>query len=239
MSSLKFLSKLNDSNKSLVFGYVRSIEKKSNMITIPMLIYYQILTYFYIHEYFTKCGDELEISEDKMTLKKIDIIHSRHTKEWMNNAYCNIWFASNGQEIATWKFKLNEIETPKEDVAWHEIYFVFVSKDERLNEDANSSEDAPNYGWSNNEETYHFGAGEDCVEFVAGCKAHENGDKVSITLNTKEGSIKWKRFATEEGDSYYVYKNIEQSDSIKYKLAVSLRSKNNSITLIDFKCCNA
>ena len=104
MVTLKQLKMLDNSDKSLVFGFIKMMEKKSNLIAIPLLVFYNILGYYYIHDYFEKCGDDLQISEDKMTITKI----TKH-RDWNdNNAYGKLWFKSNGNEIATWKFRMNK-----------------------------------------------------------------------------------------------------------------------------------
>ena len=151
-----------------------------------------------------------------------------------NNSYGNVWFKSNGNEIATWKFKINSFEIYY-FTEQHEIYFTFCSKDNRINEETNQQDDTPNYGWSNNKETVfsgkgqkHFGDQDDSI--------HRKGDIFSITLNTKNGIIEWSRC---DDKKETVYSGIERDDNIKYKLALSLRSKNNSVTLIDFNCLNA
>ena len=114
---------------------------------------------------------------------------------WANNAFGNVWFRSNGNEIAKWKFRINQIwEYEPEN---HEIYFMFVSKEKRLNKDANNSLDAPNYGFSNWRECYYHGNGNTHIE-CDDDRMHEKGDEISVTLNTNKGVIKWKRFKNDE-----------------------------------------
>ena len=231
MSSLKELKNLKGPNKFLVFGYIRKIEQQSNLATIPLLIFYNILGYFYLNEYFSKCGDEIEISDDRKTITKTKSLGNGY---WRNNSYGNLWFASNGNEIATWKFRINRIKI--DSSGFNEIYFVFSSKDHRLNEDANDTDDIPNYGCSNCGELTSHGQGIGNNDHYDD-SMHDKDDVISITLNTKKGEILFDFI--ENGDTAAKYTGIEQDANIKYKLAVSLSSVKNSITLVDFKCFNA
>ena len=230
MPSLKQLKQLNGSNKFLVFGYIRKTEKESRIMNIPMLIFYNILGYFHLFEYFSKCGDEIIISDDKMTITKKEM----SCDDWNNNSYGNLWFASNGNEIATWKFRINKIQHS----TCNSIYFIFSSKDNRLNDDGNHIEDSPNYGWSNYDDAIFHGGGAlhyDC--WKKDDDKHEEGDVISITLNTKNGVIAWSPKRDEQMRT--VYTGIKQNPAIRYKLAISLCYQQNSVSLIDFKCLNA
>ena len=86
MASLKQLKQLSGKNKFLVFGFIRTIEKESKMITIPMLIFYNILGYYHLNEYFSKCCDEIEISPDKMTITITKKAKDQYS-ELNNNSY--------------------------------------------------------------------------------------------------------------------------------------------------------
>ena len=145
-----------------------------------------------------------------------------------NNAYLNTWFKSNGKEIIIWKFRITEMKWDGND----EIYFIIVSKDNCRNTSAMNWESTPNYGISNGGLINKYGKG--TTHSYYGAAYHSKGDEISIMLDTNEGSIKWSRFGNDEYEN--VITGIEQSDHIKYKLAISMGSVQNSIKLIDFYC---
>ena len=228
MSSLKLLKSLDNLSKKLVFGYVRKVEKEFNISAVPLLILYKILGYFYLYEYFEKCGDDLNISDHKMTVTKISEVDGHSWAD--NNAYGSLWFKSKGNEIATWKFKINKMGDEN-----HEIYFALVSKDIRLNKDAYNSKDKPMYSLSNEGEDMPFyGEGDYHFPEFTLENVSNDGDEVSIRLNTKNRSIKWQ--IGKENEYEMLFSGIEQEDNISYKLAISLHSITNSISLIDFEC---
>lgn len=225
MATLKQLKELQGSNKLLVFGYIRKLEKEINITGITMLILYKILEYFYINEYFCKYGDVIQVSQDKKTITRIGTMHA-----WNNNSYGKIWFKSNGNEIARWKFKIDVL------LDGNEMYFQFLSKDGRPNEDAGDPRDKPNYAWSNRYDYDMCGEGQYVGrDNVVARHYPEEGDQVEIELNTKNGSIRWKVSHHQYQNAFI---NIEQADHIKYKMAITLHAVGTKITLVDFVCFN-
>ena len=242
MSLLKQLKKLQGSNKTLVYGYIREIERsiveKSNITAIPLLIFYNILGYFYMNEYFSECGDDLEISNNNMTVKK------NSSCGWENGACFNFWFNSKGNEIATWRFRIDKIRCDGIFCADHnhEIYFAFISRDMDLNDCICGDKDGrPSYGFSSYNYYRYFG---EFAEVGSNFFPTEpgDGDIISIELNTQKGRIRcncnYKSSGDDTGEYNNVYRGIEQKDDIKYKLAISMHTIYTAITLIDFKCFN-
>lgn len=230
VASLKILKNLDNSDKSLVFGYVRKVEKELQMISIPALIFYKILGYFYLHEYFAKGGDDLEISDDKLTVSA-----AHHWSGWgFNNAYGNLWFKSTGNEIATWKFR---IDSP----GISPVGFGIVSKDDRLNEDAANALDKPLYFVSPNGNVIkHYGEGTEHVEAsdYALQAWYKHEFELEIELNTKCKTIKWRHMKSDEDhdeELQPLFMDIQQSDSTEYKILVSIRQRGDIVSLIDFK----
>ena len=225
MSTLRELKQLQGSDKWLVFGYIRRIEKELKIPNVTMLIIYKILEYFYLNEYFDKHGDVIQVSEDKRTITRIG-----DKNAWNNNSYGNIWIKSNGNEIARWKFEMDHVEMRQE------LYFQFLSKDIRLNEDGGREEDAPNYAWSNKFDIDCHGACGSISKTYDYSSYPRTGDQVIIELNTKERTIRCKvRDAAYET----IFEQIEQGDDIKYKMAITLHAVGMKVTMIDFQCVNA
>ena len=216
--------------KLVTFGYVRSLEKTMSKWTIPMAIFYKVFCFVFIRDYFSTHCNDLKLSDDNMTVTKLrqPSYFKNFNDLWNNNAYMDIWFKSNGDEIITWKFQIKEMKWDGSD----EIHFIIVSKDNCLNKTAINILFAPNYGISNGGLITKNGKGK--INPYSGAAYHVKGDEISIRLDTNQGKIKWSRFGKNEYENMIT--DIEQSDYIKYKLAISLGSVKNSITLIDFSC---
>eukprot|EP01084_Bolivina_argentea_P299913 517020_1 len=97
---LKELKQINNRTKHSVFGYVREMHDKLSLPNVPILISYLCLSYYYHNEYFAKSGDEVEILNDKMSIKKI----AGHC-DYNNTTYCNTWIESTSNKIAKWTLK--------------------------------------------------------------------------------------------------------------------------------------
>ena len=67
-------------------------------MNIPVLIHYLILGYYFHGEYFEKAGDDLEISNDKMSVERVSVTEG---KTYRNNVYCKKWIKSNMKQIVT------------------------------------------------------------------------------------------------------------------------------------------
>ena len=111
MASLRNI-KSNGRDDLLVSGFMRKTKKESKISSIPTDIFYAILSFFYIYEYFDKCGKELEISEDKTTISTIYTgDKSASTALFSDNTgFGHLWFNLNGNEIAKWRFRINDNE---------------------------------------------------------------------------------------------------------------------------------
>ena len=130
MATLKKLKQIDNRFKYAVFGYVRSMEPQLSHYNVPVLISYICLSYYYHNEYFAKKGDNVELSNNNMTVNKLNV-------GWNNTTYGNIWIESDIDQIAKWTFKLSS------NGAWISI----LSKDNRINKDCLQSTDEPIYGF--------------------------------------------------------------------------------------------
>ena len=225
---LKRLKSIKQDTKLTVFGYVRQNENKLSLFcNVPAMVSYLCLSYFFHGEYFEQAGDDIQISNDKMTITKIS-----NTNDWYNTSYGKKWIDSAIPQIVEWKFKINEM------VDGYSIFLCLVSKDNRSNDDCNRKDDYPNYGFSangraavNSQRAYKstnwkIGLSEKDYHY------HE-GDVISMILNTKSRVI---NFQKQGGEEVTVIGNITINKDIKYKMAISIQCHLCSVSLIDFKC---
>ena len=144
-SRFKQSKSIKKDTRFTVFGYVRQNENKLSLYcNIPSMISYLCLSYYHHGEYFEKAGDDIQISNDKMTATKVTQEYN-----WDNTAYGKTWIDSSVDQIVEWKFKINILEKS--------IYICLVSKDNRLNRDCNTRDDTPNFGIANHGEMAKFG----------------------------------------------------------------------------------
>ena len=94
---MKALKLLPNNTKYTIFGYVRRMEKESFPLNIPAMITYLILKYYFHGEYFEKAGDDLEISDDKMSVTRIT--SPGRLNRFMNTAYGKTWIDGNLNQI--------------------------------------------------------------------------------------------------------------------------------------------
>ena len=81
--NLKRIKKIGNHDKLPVFGYIRKSQNELTFLTIPMLIYYLCLAYYFHEEYFEKCTNNMKISKDKMSMI--------HSKEISYLKYGYVW----------------------------------------------------------------------------------------------------------------------------------------------------
>ena len=219
---LKELKKINDTHKFTVFGYAKRVQKESSL-TIPLMINYLCLAYYFHGEYFEKCGNNLEISNGAVTLTKIG-----KSRNWRDTAYGKIWIKSNMKQVASWKFRIDKI--PDYDEFLADLYIYFVSHATRMNDDCAAFADRPFYGFDNKGASDASGiAG---VEPKCdGIPEFNQGDIIIISLDTSQAIIQVK---IRDEDAQIIYRNIYINDQIQYKIAVQLWGQNTSITLLDF-----
>ena len=75
MSFQQLLKMADNRSKDSVFGYIRQSRKNINDTAIPTMIQYCCLKYYFINEYFTKCGDDLKISQNGKIVSKPDNVY--------------------------------------------------------------------------------------------------------------------------------------------------------------------
>ena len=240
-SFLKQMKCIKQDIKFTVFGYIRQNENNLSLFcNVPSMISYLCLSYYFHGEYFEKVANDVNVSNDKMTITKIS-----NTNNWKNTSYGKTWIDSIIPQIVEWKFKINKMLTG----ASGGIFLCVVSMDDRLNEDCNEKKnikiDYPNYGFNSNGFTsvndsngahksgewkwYNFPS----LMEKKWSNHYYEGDIMSMIINTKSRVI---YFQKQGGTKVPVIENITISKDTKYKMAVSFYYNSCSVSLIDFKC---
>ena len=87
MTTLKELKKIPLKIRSAVFGYMRQTEKQLYLSTVPIMVYYLCLGYYFHGEYFEKAGNDLQISDDKMCVERITEPEKTERGAFMNTTW--------------------------------------------------------------------------------------------------------------------------------------------------------
>ena len=204
MATLKALKLLPNNTKYTTFGYVRRMEKESFPLNIPAMITYLILKYYFHGEYFEKAGDDLEISDDKMSVTRITSPGSFN--RFMNTAYGKTWINGNSDQIIRWRFKIESYGEPIST-----IFVGIVSNDHRLNEDFANYEDKQ---WR------YFG-----ITKLLPMKQY------NFIFDTLDWEL---RIETDDHVVVREDSAPFPKDNTRYKLALSMTSKTARFTTIDF-----
>eukprot|EP01084_Bolivina_argentea_P173912 301254_1 len=217
--SVKSSKQASNRVKSLVFGYIREHESLES-INIPSLISYTCLTYYFVHEFFSKAReDHFKISDDKMMVTKIEGNgHLDHT------IYCNQWINTSSNIIAKWTFSVQNDSNVKS------MYFGLASNDKIIDEDFCSQDNGPCYEISSagDKFSHTFPGG-----YPLGSEFgwHSNGtitfilDLTNLTFAIQINDEKPKA----------IFNDIEKGNDIKYKMAVQLCDKNDCVILKEYE----
>ena len=105
--ALAVLNKIPAKYQFTVFGYLREQETQLSLDTIPPLVCYLLLKFYYPGEYFKKYSKNIILSDNDMTITRI----SKPGMDgiWTNYAIGSIAIDSTSKCIAKWTFKLNYI----------------------------------------------------------------------------------------------------------------------------------
>lgn len=222
MPSLKKVKSADNESKDVVFGYVREVDKSMENTNIPAAISCLCLAFYYFPEYFAKAReDKFKISDDKLTIISIDNCSYEN-----HSIYMNKWINSQSNKIIKWTFKINN---KGRDC----LYFGLAStySDDLLQNDF-INEYHPNYSVSNNNHRYMNGKFYDDEESRI-LYTYSTGANVIYTLNLKNKTFSCQR---DNENDIVSFKNIKCGDGIRYRLAMQLPSKHDSVTLLDFDC---
>ena len=103
-SSLQKVKEIDQMSADLVLGYIKNEESLLQLQNVPLLVSYRILLFYYLKEYFAKCGKGMEISQDKLMIIK------RNGAGWINTTYLNRWIDSESGKVLRWKFKIEKCQ---------------------------------------------------------------------------------------------------------------------------------
>ena len=222
----KAKNEIPSSFKSLVNGYIRDQQNKLLLgQNIPSVIMYICILYYYDGEYFTQSNEDLSISKDKRTVTKIK---NNLYRPWKNRAIGNIWVGSMSNKIVKWKFIINRTTG-----GLNTIFVALISVDTHLDNEffAYPILDAPIYSIGNGYTVCAYdGRHANQVDigplFVVGYQ-------FSIILNTKDSTICYE-FDDDITTRKCIFADIVRAESVRYKIAVCLKSLNASMSLIEF-----
>ena len=172
--------------------------------------------FYYLPEFIAEADDECyEISEDKM-----NVTVTNKTPYFQYSIFCNQWIDSVSNCIAEWKF---EHKQKKPGVRY--VSFGLVSSDKaRVDENFSNSEQPPNYavyegGWrfynANRIDTQHQRMFMD--------------DIIVLFLNLRDKTFGYKQM----DESLVLFDDIQVGDDIRYRLAMQIHVKGDTLTLLD------
>ena len=226
---IKLHEYINDRCKNIVFGYIKKMETKLGLYqNIPPLIIHLCVMFYFPGEYIEKCTQDLAISNNNMTITKIDKDFA-----WNNKAFGKIWIDSTSNSISKWVIKINSIKDFL-NPSWAHIFVGIVSNDQDTNatfcSDGNDVSDSPLYLFRANGQHHCIENYNQYKEKILNEKFGTN-DQILLTLNMIERKIFLK---INQRKQKCIFENIVKQKGIRYKLAFSLFSVGNQITLTDF-----
>ena len=217
--SLKQLKAIKNKYQFTVFGYIREKQEELSLDTIPPIISYTCLAfYFHKTDEFDpkKCGENLTLLQNKETIR-----WEPEREAYGNNAstaFCTLWIDTKIKQIVKWKLKIHENSDTRS------VMIRLVSNDKH-------KFGVPSYGFCNQGNTFTNGS---CTARYGGYNnqfANKfNAGEISVIFNTETLSVS---IINNEGETKLIYKGIQGAE-YRYKLAVVIYTKGQSVTLMDF-----
>ena len=223
LNKIKFV---DDNSRYLVFGYFRRYQNELNQsqssnpfCIIPELISYTCLLFYYLSEFFDKFDSEqIEVSDDKMTITK----KGTNADYWNNTTYGNTWINSMDDLKVAWKMKIN-----------HNELNICIGI---------SPQDTCSDYWSQCKQCYSYGISgtasicSEITNFEGKSPKADTGDVVQLILDLTKASLYIKVNNTEP---FLIADEVIKGKDVKYKLAITLSSIGESISILDFsQVCN-
>ena len=220
MSFPKLLENVNKQVKYCVFGYIRNIELLFKFPSIPIVIFYLCLGYYYNAEQFEDARkDCFRISNDKLTITNI-----KRCRFPNHTIYLQRFIESTIERVIKWTFKINRLGSD-----YYEMAFAIVSKQESIKKGIFRQADYFMVFNNGIREFYPTG----CVienSRKDGCIFTE-GDLVSLTLDLKNGMVYYQ---INDGNHVFITDRFKSDRSTKYKMAIQLKTIGSSVTLKQF-----
>ena len=219
---LKWLQTVKIPSRDCVFGFVRESQNifpsNNAYFNIPTLISYVILYYYYMAEFFTEHGDDIELNEDSDTMTLV-------SGDSAQTAFGNILINCKSDIIYEWTMKIERLPTGVR------LYAIGIGIDSSKRETVNDCFiDAGNHGFI----CWHCGIGEHKTG-IFGCKSFKEDDIVKLEINTK---LQKCVLCINDGKSSELGKYLDWTEN--YYLAVTICEPKCCVRLIDFQsyaCC--
>lgn len=235
---IKTAKQIPELDHHLVFGYIHCLEKNLSLQSVPSLIIYICLAFYYQKEYFMQSCDDIKVSNNKQTITK-----TQNDRSFNNKSYLNQWIESNCSQIVKWIFKINHIRAAIRHTITRPnnhydpprfVSFSLMSNNHCMN----GRYPKPCYMIKTEG---RFGGTISILKtgnsvFNVRIKPSVYWDKydwISIILNTKNGTIS---VAKNDESPIVIVKNLEQGNDIKYRMCVSLCNIDDSVSLEYFSC---
>ena len=194
-------------------------------MNVPKMLMYLCLAFYFHGECFNKCGYDLQISKDKMTIYKI-FNNNNHE----NRAFGKCWISAVCNKIAKWTFKINHIGE------FSSIKIGLVTNDNNTNSDHGRKDTTDGY-WLSIEGNralpiagYTINADDDSTDILA------KSDEMTLIYDARHNifKVEWVEDNLKTNRKLIINDNIESAENMKYKIAVCLENKNDKLTLVNF-----
>ena len=236
---LKKVTNISTRDKNLPFGYIRDAQclfsgSRTQSCNIPEIISYLVALYLHLFEYFECQGPDLELSDDKLTLKCI-----RYNTLGDNYAYGHFIIRNTLKwREYLWKFKINVAS----GTLLHKSFVgIALMSTENINDKDGRLYYLFSIGWgarggsidceSNDKSCPYFRISNDgdYDELIRDEELILDGDEIALRLDL--GNETLGLYINDK--QFYEYFKIKMDDSINYKLWVLLQS-GRSIAITDF-----
>ena len=202
--------------KHLVYGYIHGMQK---ILNIPDIIIFICLCFYYQREYFSIIDDMVEIQDILENKRKI----IKKQSGWNSTAFGFVQIDSLSNHIYEWEIKL---------IKCHDFVIIGVasyteSKNNLFTEKQLEKDKEFRYAYSG----YTGDKRQNIDSWIHYGNKYGQGDILKIILDLKVFTMS---FCINNKSQGIAFKHIKHGLNIKYNLAVSLYSKNDTVELINF-----
>ena len=212
-------AEIDNRTNDLIHGYIKDVILKQNECsTIPPLIVYTIVAYYWITEYFHVIPGSVSLSDNKKKLTSISFGR-------LNTSFGRTIIDSTCHNIYKWKLKIINSSTKRQTCV-----MIGIST-------ASDSEATSCFTWSNTAMYYAYN-GYNGMIYRQGIirtrsygKTFTGGDIVGIDLNLSKKQIS---FTVNDKDQGVAFETIKSEEDLKYRLAISFYETDDSVELMSF-----
>ena len=220
------LKQIDKKTKYFVYGFIRNEQKSLSshhddnpFYTIPELIIYQCLLYYYLNEYFNIICEGVTTLNNKQSIKNI--------KHRSTTCYGNIIIDPNESLIHKWEIKIDNCS--------HHNYICIGIDSSMLNNKDNTKKPKRAFYVFNKSYFYAYAAWKEKyatdIDMYQG-DAYEgdgygSGDTIYMTLDGQKLS-----FHKNEAEQAVVFENV--NESVKYNLAVYTADEDDMVTIVNY-----